>query len=77
MITSLREMLELPSFGHIYNIYVSTICYESLDKILLVRSWTEIMTSQPLLQHTFNLRRPVEANFADIIKIGTTLIKTT
>ena len=62
MITSLREMLELPSFGHIYNIYVSTICYESLDKILLVRSWTEIMTSQPLLQHTFNLRRPVEAH---------------
>ena len=74
MITSLREMLELPSFGHMT---VSTICYESLDKILLVRSWTEIMTSQPLLQHTFNLRRPVEANFADIIKIGTTLIKTT
>ena len=74
MITSLREMLELPSFGHMT---VSTICYKSLDKILLVRSWTEIMTSQPLLQHTFNLRRPVEANFADIIKIGTTLIKTT
>ena len=74
MITSLREMLELPSFGHMT---VSTICYESLDKILLVRSWTEIMTSQPLLQHTFNLRRPVEASFADIIKIGTTLIKTT
>ena len=74
MITSLREMLELPSFGHMT---VSTIFYESLDKILLVRSWTEIMTSQPLLQHTFNLRRPVEANFADIIKIGTTLIKTT
>ena len=59
MITSLREMLELPSFGHMT---VFTICYESLDKILLVRSWTEIMTSQPLLQHTFNLRRPVEAH---------------
>ena len=34
-------------------------------------SWTEIMTSQPLYQNPFILRRPKVANFADIIKIPT------
>ena len=34
-------MLELPKFGPM----ASTILLESRDKILLVTSWTEIMTS--------------------------------
>ena len=34
-------MLELPKFG----LMASTILLESRDKILLVTSWTEIMTS--------------------------------
>ena len=42
MITSLIEMLELPNFGHMTT---STILFESRDKILLVKLWTEIMTS--------------------------------
>ena len=40
-------------------------------------SWTEIMVSQLLFQNTFILRRPRVANFADIIKIANTFIKTT
>ena len=35
------------------------------------------MTSQPLFQNTFILRRPRVANFAYIIKIATMFIKTT
>ena len=42
MITSLIEMLELPNFGHMTT---STILFQSRDKILLVKLWTEIMTS--------------------------------
>ena len=42
MITSLIEMLELPNFE---NMKRSTIQFESDDKILLVTSWTDIMTS--------------------------------
>ena len=42
MITSLTEMLELPSFGHMTTF---TLQFESRDKILLVTSWTEIITS--------------------------------
>ena len=42
MITSPIEMLELPNFGHMTT---STILFESRDKILLVKLWTEIMTS--------------------------------
>ena len=38
--------------------------------------WTDIMTSQPIFQNTFILRRPGVAIFADIIKIVTTFIKT-
>ena len=42
MITSLIEMLELPNFDHMTTFKMS---YESRDKILLMTSWTEIMTS--------------------------------
>ena len=42
MVTSLTEMLELPDFGHMTTF---TLQFESHDKILLVTSWTEIMTS--------------------------------
>ena len=35
------------------------------------------MTSKPLFQLTFILRRPRVANFADIIKIATISIRTT
>ena len=38
--------------------------------------WTEIMTSQPLFQNTFVLRRLRVAIFADIIKIVTMFFKT-
>ena len=41
MITSLTEMLELPNFGHMT---MPTISFELRDKVLLVTSWTEIMT---------------------------------
>ena len=41
MIIFLIEMLELPKFGPMTT---STILLESRDKILLVTSWTEIMT---------------------------------
>ena len=41
-ISSLIEMPELPNFGHIT---VSTKQFESSDKILLVTSFTETMTS--------------------------------
>ena len=66
-------MLELPNFGHMTTF---TIWFESRDKILLVASWTEIMTSQPLYENAFILRRPTVANFADIIKIPTIIKKT-
>ena len=42
MITPLMQMLELPNFGHMTT---PTIQFKSRDKILLVTSWTEIMTS--------------------------------
>ena len=35
------------------------------------------MTSQPLFQNIFILTRPRVANFTDIIKIATTIIKKT
>ena len=41
MITSLMEMLTLPNFGHMTT---STIKFESRDQILLVTSWTGIIT---------------------------------
>ena len=40
-------------------------------------SWKKIMTSKPLFQITFTLRRPRVAIFANIIKIVTSLIKKT
>ena len=39
-------------------------------------SWTEIMTSQPLYETAFILRRPTVANFADIMKIPAIIKKT-
>ena len=48
MITPLIERLELPEFGHITT---SAIQFESHSKILLVTSWTEIMTSKPLFRN--------------------------
>ena len=42
MITSLIEMQELPNFGHMTKF---TISFDSRDKMLLVTSWAEIMTS--------------------------------
>ena len=40
--TSLIEMLELPNSGHMTT---STTKFESQDNVLLVKSWTEIITS--------------------------------
>ena len=65
-------MLELQTFGHMT---ASTIQFDSRDKILFVTSWAGIMTSQPLFQSSFILKRPSVAIFADIIKILTLLIK--
>ena len=65
-------MIELPNFGHMTTF---TVWFESRDKILLVASWTEIMTSQLLYQNALILRRPAVANFADIIKIPAMFIK--
>ena len=65
-------MLEVPNFVHMTT---STIYFESRDKILLVLSRTEIMTSQPLFQNTSILRKPGVATFPDIIKIVTMFIK--
>ena len=42
MVTSVIETLELPSFGHMTTY---TMSFESGDKILLMMSWTEVMTS--------------------------------
>ena len=41
VITSVMEMLTLPNFGHMTT---STIKFESRDQILLVTSWTGIIT---------------------------------
>ena len=67
-------MIELPNFGHMAR---PTIWFESLDKILLVTSWTENMTSKVLFQNIFILIRARVVNFANIIKIATIFIKTT
>ena len=74
MITSLIEMLKLPKIG---NMTTSTILFESCEKILLVTSHTEVMTSSPLFQNIFISRRPRVANFADIIKNSTMFTETT
>ena len=42
IITSLIEKPELPNFGHMT---ISTIKFESRDKILFVTSWTTITTA--------------------------------
>ena len=43
---------------------------------MLGSSWIEIMTSKPLFQNNFTLRRPGVAIFLDIIKILPMFIKT-
>ena len=63
MITSFIEILQLPSFGHMST---STIQFGSCDKILLLTSWTEIVTTYSFFQNNFVLRRPGVANFVDI-----------
>ena len=65
-------MLELPNFGHMIT---PTIQFESHNNILLMTSWTKIMTSYPLFENTFILRRPRVANFAEIIRIAPIVIK--
>ena len=72
MITSLIERLELPNIDHITT---STTQFQSREKILLVTSLAEIVTSSLLFQKNFNLR-PTVAIFADIIKILTIFTKT-
>ena len=72
VITSLIEMLELPNFGHMIT---TAIKLDSPDKILLVTSSTEVMTSQISFKNTFILRKSRVANFADTIKIETIFIK--
>ena len=48
-----------------------------IKKILLLTSWAKIMTSEPLFQTNFILRRSKISNFAGIINIATMFIKTT
>ena len=66
-------MLELPNFDHMTKF---TIKFESYNEILLLTSWTEIITSQPLFKNTFISRKPRVAIFTDIIEIVTMFIKT-
>ena len=42
MITSVIEMLELPNFGHFGLMIISTLPFESRDKILYVAPLTEL-----------------------------------
>ena len=63
------EMLEIPNFVHM-------TAFDSRDKILMVASWTKIMTSSPLFQNNFISRRSRVAIFYGIIKIVTTFTKT-
>ena len=57
-------MLELPNFGCMT---ISTIQFDSHDNMLLLTSWAEVMTSQPLFK---------SISFADIIKIVAMFVKT-
>ena len=66
-------MLEPLNFGHMTT---SALQLESRDKILLVTSWTEIMTSKPFFWNAFILRRPRLANSADTNKVASMFIKT-
>ena len=65
MITSVTVMLVLLNLGHMTTF---TNDLSHVIKIVLVASWTEILTSQPLDENGFILRGPTAANFADIIK---------
>ena len=73
MITFLTEMLELPNHGHMT---ASAIEFDSRKKMLLMMSWTDILTSYPLLQNFFVLERPRVVIFANIIKALIMFIKT-
>ena len=64
-------MLELPNFRHMAK---STIQFESRNKTLLVTPWAEIITSKPLFENSFILRKPSISIFADIIQIVTIFI---
>ena len=55
----------------------SPLKIESHEKILLVTSWTEIMTSQPLFQNNFISRKSRVAVIVNIDKIATMFIKIT
>ena len=73
MTTYLTEMLsELSNFR---DMTTSTMELESRAKSLTVTSWTKIMTSQTLFHNVFILIMSRVANFVDIMKIATTLIK--
>ena len=73
MITSPKEMLLLLNFGHLTK---STPQFKSHDKIFVVTSWTEIMTSELLFQNSFFLRKPVIAIFADVNKTVSIFVRT-
>ena len=66
-------MLGLPNFGHMTT-FKNDLSH--VIKFFWWRLWTEIMTSQPLHENVFILRKPTVANFADIIKIPTIIKKT-
>ena len=68
-----HKMLGMQNFGHMTT---STTWLESRDKLLMVRSWTEIIISKPFLQNIFILTSTGVAIFADIIKIVTIFVKT-
>ena len=64
MITSLIEMLELPKLNLMFT---AAISFSSHDKIWLVKSWTEIMTSKPFFQNTFKVAIMfIKINFASM-----------
>ena len=74
MTTFLTEMLELPNHGHMTT---SAIEFNSRKKMLLVMSWTELLTSYPLLQNIFVLESLEQFFFANIIKALIMFIRTT
>ena len=76
MIRSLIKIQQYPQFGHMTT---STLQLREFDKTLLVVSWIEIITSEPLCQNTFILTssRVANQNSAGIVKIEIMLIEIT
>ena len=72
MINSLIEMLELSNSGHMNT---STVWFESLGKILLVTSLTEIMALSRFFQNTFILWMFRVANLLTSSKLQPCLLK--